>query len=310
MMMNRLATLTLFPLLLSLLTACNQEAADETPELVELPSGLQYLHLVNHKDKPAASLNDYLEIEMRILTEGGADTLYDNFGVGLMYPKVELPAYQGAPEEALLFLHEGDSIHLFVEADKKYQHEKRPEGVEIKPGSRIEYQIKVKKIMAAKEYFRFRLSQEEQQIQDFLKKQKEEGGLEYEKHPSGLYYRYEAKIGEPARSQSAPARPGDEVTMDYIGRFMGGIIFDRTASPTATEAKRKAKPISFVLGKQRVIPAWEIAVSELLHEREQIELVVPSKLAFGDKGNPGISVSPFSPLRFTIRLQEIKRQGK
>lgn len=305
-MVLRLLKWSLFTGVILALSAC-QSADDNKPQKPTrkaFPSGLEYIHFVSNEDKYRAKLNDYLEIEVRILTEGQADTIADTYRYAErpLYRQAEFPEYKGAPEEALVLLHPGDSIHLFVEANKKYRVEPLPKNATVKPNTRIEYQIKVIDVLTPSQYAEIKMEEERQDIADFLAKEKQERGVTYKKHPSGIYYHIEAHGA--ARESLKPARSGDKITIHYIGRFLGGLGFDRTVFPKDPD---KNKPISFVLGKKRVIPGWEMLLSSVLVKGDQANVIIPSRYAFGKEGQPKLKVPPFTPLRFKIKVVDIKR---
>jgi peptidylprolyl isomerase len=65
--------------------------------------------------------------------------------------------------------------------------------------------------------------------------------------------------------QSKTAKTGDNVTVDYIGWYDNGTVFDTSNATVAQQnglydADRSYEPISFVLGNQDVIPGFENAV--------------------------------------------------
>ena len=295
-----------FIALIAALSGCQsaKEKEAEKPVRKAFPSGLEYIHFVNNEDKYRARLNDYLEIEVRILTEDRKDTIADTyrFAEQPLYRKAEFPKYKGAPEEALVLLHAGDSIHLFVEANKKYRVEPLPKGINIKPDTRIEYQIKVIDVLTPPQYAEAKIEEERENLKKFLAKEKRERGVTYKKHPSGIYYHIEAY--QQNREALKPARIGDEITLHYIGRFLGGIGFDRSIYPNDPS---KNKPIEFVLGKRRVIPGWEMLLSSVLVEGDQADIIIPSRYAFGKEGQPKLKVPPFTPLRFKLKVLDIER---
>jgi peptidylprolyl isomerase len=62
--------------------------------------------------------------------------------------------------------------------------------------------------------------------------------------------------------QSKTVKSGDNVTLDYIGSYDNGTIFDTSNATVAQQAglydaERIYEPISFVIGNQEVIPGFE-----------------------------------------------------
>ena len=90
--------------------------------------------------------------------------------------------------------------------------------------------------------------------------------------PSGIKY----AVLKPPKQESPPVK-GDIVAIEYTGYLPNGAIFDGTHS----EGKNKA--LVFELGGNAVIDGVNEMVSEMgVGEKRQV--IVPPKLAFGDKG--------------------------
>jgi len=92
----------------------------------------------------------------------------------------------------------------------------------------------------------------------------------------------------------ATAANGDVVTVNYVGAFLNGTIFDQGSLP----------PIQ--LGAHQVIAGFEQGIVGMRVGGVRL-LVIPSNLAYGANGVPG-SIPPNTPLQFQIQLVSI--QGK
>ncbi len=103
---------------------------------------------------------------------------------------------------------------------------------------------------------------------------------------SGLQY----KIITPGNEKRASLQ--DTVVVRYKGTLLDGTVFD--------EVKDDADPISFTLNG--VIKGWQEGM-QLVGEGGEIELYVPSDLAYGENGNR--SIEPNSTLIFNVKLAEI-----
>jgi FKBP-type peptidyl-prolyl cis-trans isomerase len=104
-------------------------------------------------------------------------------------------------------------------------------------------------------------------------------GITYTIHPSGILY----QIITPGDS----TKPNlcTSLTMTYTGKLMTGIIFD---SNTITYALRE------------LIVGWQIVVP-LIGKGGKIKMVIPSSLAYGEEGRPGIPSN--APLYFEMSLK-------
>jgi FKBP-type peptidyl-prolyl cis-trans isomerase len=96
------------------------------------------------------------------------------------------------------------------------------------------------------------------------------------------------------------ARPGDVVRVHYAGRLeSNGEEFDNSY--------KRGEPIEFPLGKGRVIRGWDEGVAGM-KVGEKRQLLIPSKLGYGEKGTPGGPIPPNANLVFDVELVGIKRQ--
>ena len=103
-------------------------------------------------------------------------------------------------------------------------------------------------------------------------------GITYTIHPSGILYQI-ITPGDTAKPNLCTS-----LTMTYTGKLMTGIQFD---SNTITYALRE------------LIVGWQIAVP-LIGKGGKIKMVIPSSLAYGPEGRPGIPSN--APLYFEMSL--------
>ncbi len=98
------------------------------------------------------------------------------------------------------------------------------------------------------------------------------------------------------------AKPGDTVSVLYVGRLEDGTVFDSTAA-------RNNEPLKFVLGTQELIPGFQIGVNGMKVGGERM-LSIPPTLGYGDqpvRENPSDSTSKIlipanSTLVFDVKL--------
>ena len=76
-----------------------------------------------------------------------------------------------------------------------------------------------------------------------------------------------------------------------------------TSITNSITANKKGKPFSFKLGVGEVIKGWDIGVAGMAAGGER-RLVIPSHLAYGKSGVPGIPGG--ATLTFDVKLLEIK----
>ncbi len=116
----------------------------------------------------------------------------------------------------------------------------------------------------------------------------EDAPKEFKKTESGLKYRILRK------SEKAKPTRRNVVTVHYKGWLDNKKIFD--------SSYQRAQKISFPLSK--VIPGWTEGV-QLVGKGGMIELEIPGKLGYGQRGIPG-TIPPNATLHFLVELYEIK----
>lgn len=119
---------------------------------------------------------------------------------------------------------------------------------------------------------------------------------------SGLKYR----ITAPSIKRKPVA--GDSVMVNYTGRTVEGKVFDSSIEADAkagglVQPGRTYEPIAFRVGQGMVIPGWDEGLL-LLGEGAKATFVIPSKLAYGDRG-AGEDIKPFNTLIFDVQLVKV-----
>ena len=123
---------------------------------------------------------------------------------------------------------------------------------------------------------------------------------------SGLKYKI-SKIGLKPKPLS-----GDTVLVNYTGKLLNGKVFDSSVASVAKAAGldqpgRPYEPYKFPLGAGQVIPGWDEGLL-LLNEGGKATFIVPSGLAYADRGSPdGTTIPPFSTLVFDVELVKVIR---
>nr|WRX36687.1 hypothetical protein [uncultured bacterium] len=111
---------------------------------------------------------------------------------------------------------------------------------------------------------------------------------EFTQTDSGLRYRI-LRRGDGKRPTAT-----SDVTVDYVGWLDDGSEFD------SSYAGRK--PTSFNLSA--VVPGWTEGIP-LVSQGGMIELEVPAKLGYGNRGIPG-TIPPGATLHFKVELHDIQ----
>jgi len=99
--------------------------------------------------------------------------------------------------------------------------------------------------------------------------------------------------------QGAEASPGATVTVHYTGWMYDHTRPDKKGAEFDS-SRKGGQPFSFALGQQQVIAGWDQGVTGM-KVGGQRRLLVPSALAYGDRGAGGV-IPPGATLVFDIEL--------
>jgi FKBP-type peptidyl-prolyl cis-trans isomerase len=100
-----------------------------------------------------------------------------------------------------------------------------------------------------------------------------------------------------ASGSGEKAKPGDMVSVLYVGRLLNGETFD--------QANDREKPFRFRLGRNHVIQGWD-QILQLMRPGDKWVVIIPSELAYGSRGSPRIPRD--ATLVFMIELLEAKAE--
>jgi len=129
-------------------------------------------------------------------------------------------------------------------------------------------------------------------IQDYIAA----NNIKATKTESGLYYAI-TKAGS-----GANAKAGQSVSMKYLGKTLEGEQFDANMDDKFNLLKDK-QIFTFTLGQGQVIRGWDEGL-QLLNKGSRATLILPSKIAYGVRGNGPIK--PNSVLVFNVEMTDIK----
>ncbi len=214
-----------------------------------------------------------------------------------------MPAYKGAIEEGFALMNVGDSATFYVNLDSIKGTKLPIENSTRDKMKEIRYVVKLYRTQSQaafdidEEARLKKRTQKQVAIQDkkIVKYMKRELLFEgSKKHQSGLYYKF-IKEGK-----GIPAQTGDSVSF----KFQTWTI----PYQQIIDESKKGETVGFVIGARQMLPAWQIAFTQLANEGSTILLFSPSHLAFGNKEYQ--SLMAFSMLRFKIEIVDIVRKNE
>lgn len=271
-------------------------------EFKALPSGLKYKIVDDKKGDKKAVEGTF--VTMHIVTKIKDSVLYDSRKMNNDKPietPVNKPQQSGDIMEGFPLLTEGDSVLFEIPIDTLAKGQPLPPFA--KSGDMLTFAVKILKVQTKEEYEKSKqeaskaqLEADDKAITDYLKA----NNLNATKTASGMYY----VITSPGSGPNATK--GQEITMNYTGMLLNGKKFDSNEDP----AFQHVQPFTFNLGTGQVIPGWDEGIA-LLNKGAKAKLLIPSPLAYGDRGMPGSPANPEgiptnSVLIFDVEVKNIK----
>ena len=291
-------TLLIALILGAFLASC---ATDPKAGFDRTETGLYYkMHI--ETGGPTAQLEDILMLEMVYLLNNDSiifDTRETGEPVFLMLTESDYP---GDIYEGFSMMAEGDSATFIINAERFFMETAQEFQLPAfaQPEDDIFFNVKLLRITDEEGYMEeqmlveerrlraneLKAAQEDINLEEYLQEQ----GIEETPRESGLVY-IEKEAGTGPRVQS-----GDMVAVHYEGRLLDGTVFDSSIE--------RGEPIEIRIGMGQVIPGWDEGIT-LMREGGKARLIIPSYLAYGDRGAGNI-IPPFATLVFDVEVTEIK----
>lgn len=233
---------------------------------------------------------DYVTTQLRYATDRDS-----TFFVGNRTFQLTAPEFKGSIDECFLMLSAGDSASFIIDAEKFFAKTLQcPMPSFLKNGDKIKIDIRMNDIRTEDQYRRDKEEflkwiedfgeYEKLVLRNFIDKQK----IDVEPTESGMYF----ITIEPGNGK--PVEYGDIVTVHYEGRFLNGRFFDSTV--------KRNQPFEFVYGTElQVIAGLEDAIGRM-REGQRALVILPSYLAWGEKGSSTGIIPPFTTVIYEVEL--------
>ena len=253
-------------------------------------TGIYYKFYIQNKDSVQAQTGDAVSLMYQL-------ALKDSILVPMMpiQELVQESFYKGDVYDAIRMMHVGDSATFILDADTFFHYMGGENPFDDKE---LYFTFKMTELMPKAEVDAMMQAQEDQYnaymeqaraaedstMQEYIAKNK----IKVAPTASGLYF-ISKKAGK-----GAQAVVGQKVSVHYTGKLLDGTKFDSSYD--------RNEPIEFVLGQGQVIPGWDEGIA-MMKEGEKAVLLIPSKLAYGERGNQVIP--PCAPLVFDVELVKV-----
>ncbi|MDB5009254.1 MAG: peptidylprolyl isomerase [Mucilaginibacter sp.] len=264
--------------------------------------GTQY-QLFTHNTGDRIKLNDIVTFQATQKTDKDS-ILFSSYKAGAPL-QAQIQA-EGDLMDIFPLLTLKDSVLIKVPTDSIFKNNEQQRPPFLPKGSNMYFTLKIERVQTLDEAMAERKAKMDKYSSDEVAntdKYIAEHKLILKATPSGLKY----LITSPSVKRKPLA--GDTVWVNYTGRTLDGKVFDSSVQDEAKKAGlqqpgRTYEPIKFAVGSGMVIPGWDEGLL-LLNEGSKAVFVIPSKLAYGEKG-AGEDIKPFSTLLFDIELVKVK----
>ena len=258
-------------------------------------SGLQYRFEQQNKNAQQVQEGDVLVGEL--VFKFDTMTLFTNVGHPDRVLRAVPSPFDGDVTEGLLMMHVGDKAFFAVDADKManyMQQGQMPKGYEKGKGQKFTYEFSLQDIVtqAELEEEMRNADAELENLRDaepeLIAKYVADNNITAKPQSNGLYVVVKKK------GTGTKVAAGREVAIHYTLRLTDG---------TVVESNADADPFTYTVGKMSLIEGWSQGIMGQPAGTE-LQLIIPSALAYGPRGNQGIA--PYTPLVFDMKIESVR----
>jgi FKBP-type peptidyl-prolyl cis-trans isomerase len=241
-----------------------------------------------------ALAGDYLTINLEYRTQ--KDSVFFS---GVRKIKINNPSDDASVDHCFLEMNEGDSASFIIPAAKFFISTlKRSLPEFIKEDEIMKLNVKLLEIQSEKEFqtekqLFIKWSAELSEYENIILRQflnEEEPGIQPTREG---FYMLPLRAGHGRK-----IKKGDHIWVHYEGKFLNGKYFDGTY--------RSREPVDFIYGSQYILIAGLDHALRYMAEGEKAMIILPSGLAFGDKGDDFGIIPPYTSLVYTLEVIKIE----
>ena len=269
--------ITIILVLILLLFSCE----NRFPEYKNLGGGV-FVKLLSFTDSDAKiGSTNYVKADIKVYD--GKQLLYHNFSDNIL-------ANNNPFNFLIKNLNQGDSA-MFIIDKGKFEKKMGSFNFPQLKSSELYVTIKVHQFYSDLAYEKVKVD-EEMLEQLILKRYLAENNISSKYKKNGVY------IIQKKEGKGDPIVKGNKVIVNYTANFVNYIEFDNTYNDIA---------FTFTYGNpDQVIRGLELAIKGMKLD-EEIELVIPSQLAFGDEGSSTGVVPPYTTVVYALKIVKIER---
>jgi FKBP-type peptidyl-prolyl cis-trans isomerase len=302
MMRKSIAFMLMAAIAVTLFYSCSKY-----PGFKKAESGFYYKFFIENKDSLKADTNFILTMNIKYRVQiNGRDSVFFNskdmakpFQIG-----IQKPQFKGDVFEAFAMLHQGDSATFILNArdffTKTAQYPSVPAGVDSL--SKIYFDVKVLKVesleqmkKAAEDRAEKFKGEENTKLQSYLTAK----GIKATPSATGVYY-----VEEVPGSGRLIAN-GDMVKMEF-----GVYTIDENK---VFSTKDRGQPMTFEFGKPFDTKGFDEGIA-LMHKGGKAKIIVPSVMAFGERGRKDMSgneiIPPYSTIIYEVEVLDIQTKAQ
>ncbi len=280
-------TIIILVSVIMLIASCNSDKKKKTHE-----KGFKYISHIKAEYGLNPRVTDIVILNLKITAPN--DSILEDASNLTM--QLQQPAHPGGSiEDALMFMHRGDSMSFFINAIDFYTYSKKtPAPQYFNSSDMLRFDVRLLDIMSIKKFEEMRRTklsagfvEEKEFLQDFLNNLSK-NRIEID---SMLYYIPEQQ------GEGIKIKNGDLVSMNYLAYFIDGKVFANTYA--------KNSPFLITVGDESLIPGLQKALIGL-QKNSKGRVIIPSYLAYGATGVKDM-IPPFSTLVFDIEIVSVSR---
>jgi FKBP-type peptidyl-prolyl cis-trans isomerase FkpA len=275
----------------------------ETTYETDLTTGIKY-HFVKHDKKgKKPAMGEVAHVVLTLGTDKDSIFFSSRTRGGDSLGAFWIPlnkTFQGCLEQGITLMATGDSASFKMNSDSVFTktfHAKAPPFV--KQGSTLIFHLKLIEFIPQEVFMKKQQDQMEKQHAmskaaegNAITKYLSDNHLTVAPDSNGLY------ILEHTKTTGVAPKEGDSVEVNYKGTLLDGTVFDASANHGGKGT------FSFVYSQHAsLIRGWILVLSEM-REGDKVKVLIPSSLAYGERGAGG-RIQANTPLIFEMQLLKV-----